>query len=216
MEANAGQVLVQGDEIGAGEALRVLWLGEPDGALEADEAREELAGIPVRVAGVATTNGTAPDVVHVTGEAIELLERLPRALDGAAVVLDLSSSAGKLAGGGVRLAARADAVLLGTLEELAAARRSYPELAERTTLLRAPLDLAAFAPVERLRARRDAEVKRFRRYHRLNVAARPRRRPVHGVGWPGRGPRGRLPAAGAHLGAPPRRDPRGRDRPGLP
>jgi glycosyltransferase involved in cell wall biosynthesis len=83
-------------------------------------------------------------------------------------VLDLCGDGeSRLSRRGARSARDADLVLVGSLAELQEFRQRHPALADRTALFVRPVDLVNNAPLEQLHKLRDAQVKRFRRMHRL-------------------------------------------------
>jgi glycosyltransferase involved in cell wall biosynthesis len=156
------------------EALNVVWLGPKPDWFGFEEAAAELetveldcrpgAGKPRDLARSVSN----PAVIHIADPAWKDVHGLRAALPESAVVLDLSANGqrpdARMAG---RQAADSDLVLLGSLAELREFRRRYPSLSSRTALLRRPIDLTRYAPREALRERRDRDLRRFQRFHRL-------------------------------------------------
>lgn len=155
------------------EALRVAWIGPKPDWFELDGAAAELGEVKVDFHDGAVTSRELADVLpfpailHVAQPSSKNVRELRKAVNGSAVVLDLSGDGrgGRAAG---RRAADSDLILFGSLAQLREFRRRFPSLAPRTALLRHPIDLTAYAPREALRERRDRDLRRFQRFHRLN------------------------------------------------
>jgi glycosyltransferase involved in cell wall biosynthesis len=142
-------------------ACSVAWLGEAPDVVPAG------AGFDVRVVPREASLGAAgtPDAIHVAVPAS--LPSLHRRYPDASLVLDLRASGPRLGWRAGRDARAADAIVLGSLHELREFRRLQPELADRASVVRRPIDLEAHAPLALLKQSRDTELKRFRRFHRL-------------------------------------------------
>ncbi len=153
---------------GRGRRLVVAWTGLDPGTLRALGA--QLEGVELRPAGA---GGSSPategevDLFHLGHADLARLGELRQAQPGAAVVLDLRSRAGRLGWRDVRRARAADAVLVATRWQAEALGHERPSLAGRAAVAPLPVDLDEFAPRDLLARARDAELKRFRRLHRL-------------------------------------------------
>lgn len=152
----------------AGGELVVAWSGLDAGTLDAlaGEPGLELCSFP---AGSGSAAGTirGADVLHLARSDLRRLPGLRRALPDTALVLDLRGSTSRLAWLDARRAEAADAIVVETQGEVEELRRRRPSLAGRVAAVPRPVDVDAFAPLDRLRVRRDAEIKRFRRLHRI-------------------------------------------------
>lgn len=162
----------QGGPIAA-PALRVVWLGDAPPWIAADGAQAELAAIDVDVLPADAPSGRlraggAPSVIHVGSQALGRLRELRRAFPDGRLVLDLTlpgeSELGRRAARNARLA---DAIVLGSLEELRRFRLEHPKLAAAASVVPRAIDLDAHAPLAQLAKTRDTQIKRFRRVHRL-------------------------------------------------
>ena len=143
----------------AASTLDVAWIGPRPAWFELESVGDELTHIRFQetVAGA--------DVVHVVGSVPRL-----RRLDvphGTPLVLDLSDDDAVLDRRTIRLARTAEAVLVGSRLHLRALWQKDAALGQKAVLFRSPLDLDAHAPIQQLHGTRDAEIKRFRRIHRL-------------------------------------------------
>ena len=145
-------------------SIDVSWLGDAPPWLELDDARAALDGLALSF----EDDGGAARILHVGAASLRRLGAIRRARPNAAVVLDLcGEEEGRLSWRDARAAAGADLILLGSLAELQAFRQRHARLAERTALFVRPVDLDAHAPLKQLHKTRDAQIKRFRRMHRL-------------------------------------------------
>ena len=136
---------------------RVVWLGERPWWLDTSGARDEIDDVEP---GSPSRLGSLPLVVHATASALPTLQRASRDR----LVADLCG-AKRLDRAGARVARAASVVLVDDPARLRLlGRGSSPTW----SLLRPPLDLAEHAPLSLLRERRDPELKRFRRLHRVS------------------------------------------------
>lgn len=139
-----------------GAGFRVIWLGERPWWLDDPSARDELVDVePGPPAPVATR----PLVVHARSSVLPTLRHASRDR----LVADLSGVEA-LDRVSARVARSAEVVLVDDPQRLRLLGRG---LWPAWSLLRSPLDLLDYAPEPGLRERRDSEVKRFRRLHRL-------------------------------------------------
>lgn len=158
----------------AEDALRIAWIGPKPSWFEFDEAAAELEAVELdfppgaRKARELAARVADPAVIHVAESGWKDVQGLRTALPGSAVVLDLSANGERAdSRSAEKRAADSDLVLFGSLAQLREFRRRYPSLAARTALLRQPIDLTRYAPYEELRQRRDRDLRRFQRFHRL-------------------------------------------------
>lgn len=161
MAATAGEIAAAAATNGAG-TLRVGWIGGRPSWLALVEGTPELDGARL-VDGAGGAN-----VLHVAGSELRRLRALRAAHPKTPIVLDLSGDGevglGRLDANRARLAQR---VLVGSEADLNDLRRRQPALGARAEVLPQPIDLDAHVPLRRLHETRDAEVKRFRRLHRV-------------------------------------------------
>ncbi len=148
-------------------SLHVAWLGADARVLGGGEAGE-VHGLEVRYLGTDAELdllGNPPDVIHVATGAS--LAHLRRRFPQTALVLDPGSVGSRLGFRARREARLADAIVVKSVHELRKLRSQHPELTDRTSLVRRPIDLEEHAPLTVLQQGRDAELKRFRRFYRL-------------------------------------------------
>ncbi len=135
---------------------RPSWLALVEGCLELDGTQ------------IVDPAGGGADVLHVRAAELGLLPALRRELPGTPLVLDLTGDGeARLGRRDARRARLASRILVGSISELNDLRRRFPSLGARAEPLTRPIDLDLHAPLPRLHETRDAEVKRFRRLHRL-------------------------------------------------
>ena len=139
-------------------SFRVEWVGERPWWLDAQDARAELDGVEP---GGRVQPAAGPVVVHASAAALGSLRG--RRSPAERVVADLSG-AERLSRREARAARSADLVLVDDERRLRLLGRDLPR---PWALLRTPVDLVEHAPIGTLLERRDSEVKRFRRLHRL-------------------------------------------------
>jgi glycosyltransferase involved in cell wall biosynthesis len=144
-----------------GRRLVVAWLGQA-GIAEVAASVADVDLVPLREADRAT-----PDLVHVGADAIGALGKLRRSLPRTPLVLDLRAYGADLGAVAAYRARTADSILVGSVGDLLELRRKRPELGSRASVVRRHVDLAAIVPLAELKARDEAEVRRFRRFHRL-------------------------------------------------
>jgi glycosyltransferase involved in cell wall biosynthesis len=149
----------------AGRRLGVTWLDGDDAVATAVAAD----GVDVRTAGGSSAKqwrreSDPSDVVHLPATRLAQLAAVRRAFPSAALVLDLRDRDAELGWLDGRRAREADAIVVATADEL---RRLPVGLRARAAVAPPPVALDVYQPLHRLRERRDAELKRFRRLHRL-------------------------------------------------
>lgn len=137
---------------------RAIWLGARPWWLEQLPAREVLDDVEP---GPPSAGSSRRLVVHAAADALPTLRRASRDR----LVADLCGV--ERLGRPARRVARTAAVVL--VDEPSRLRLLGRGARPNWSLLRTPLDLERWAPEPLLRAERDAELKRFRRLHRLTA-----------------------------------------------
>jgi glycosyltransferase involved in cell wall biosynthesis len=150
--------------------LQVVWIGAGEDELDAvsDLADADVIALErgLGTDGILRRLSDPPAVLQLgPGEA--RLARLRRELPRTRLVLDLRDGVPARGRGILRDAEAADTILLASLDDIHAFRAREPRLADRTALVRRPLDLDFHAPLEGVVSSRDRELKRFRRLYRL-------------------------------------------------
>jgi glycosyltransferase involved in cell wall biosynthesis len=151
-----------------GRRLVVAYSGLDPGTVGA--LRTELEDVelcPCSPGGSFPAAAAEVDVLHLSRADLRRLGELRRAQPGAAVVIDLRSSYSRLGWRDARRAGTADAILVATRWRLEELERERACLGARTAVVPLPVDLDEYAPRQILARARDAEIKRFRRLHRL-------------------------------------------------
>jgi glycosyltransferase involved in cell wall biosynthesis len=158
------------DREGRRFSLTVVWAGPRQTWLELAEARAELEGVELSRVAPSREETRAPDVVHVTRDAIGQLRPLRSRFRELPFVLDLTREADTALTPGERGEARgAEVVLCGSRWEADELRRRSGTPASRAVSLPRPVDLEQHAPEAQLDAAkgRGRDLRRFRRFHRL-------------------------------------------------
>ncbi len=152
----------------AARGLVVAWSGLDSTTLAAlgAEAGIELRPFPAGRRAMAREMRGA-DVLHVARADLALLPDLRRSLPEAAIVVDLRGSGSRLGWLEARRAEVADAIVVETRAEGEELARRRSSLAGRAVVVARPVDVEELAPLHRLATRRDADIKRFRRLHRI-------------------------------------------------